>query len=101
MNVPNFTLTCIKQPPISTRHITYLNKINLKNALSLEDSNICEGNISYNECKYVVFNKISGNKSPGLDGLPIEFYHTFWNSIGNFLIKVYDKIFEKGELSNS
>jgi hypothetical protein len=31
------------------------------------------------------------NKSPGLDGLSVEFYRTFWDKLKYFLIKTYNK----------
>ena len=37
---------------------------------------------------------MKGKKSPGDDGLPIEFYQAFWNEIGSLLIDVYNECFE-------
>jgi len=47
-----------------------------------------EGAISLEECTEVL-NSFPLNKVPGNDGLPVEFYKTFWVSI------------ERGELSTS
>ena len=41
------------------------------------------------------------NKSPGLDGIPLEFYQTFWDTIGDILIDVYNESFITGELPYS
>ena len=38
--------------------------------------------------------KIKSNKSPGDDGIPIEFYKAFWNEIGSLLVDVYNESFE-------
>lgn len=40
----------------------------------------CEGEISLEELKSVL-NSFQNNKSPGNDGLPVEFYKTCWNLI--------------------
>jgi len=39
------------------------------------------------------------NKSPGSDGLPIEFYKKFWVHIKEYLLDSYAEIWETGELS--
>ena len=41
------------------------------------------------------------NKAPGPDGLPIEFYLTFWNNIVNTLHELPTKSLSKGRLSTS
>ena len=32
-------------------------------------------------CEYVVKNNMKRNQFPGLDGIPIEFYIQFWNTV--------------------
>ena len=70
----------------------FLGKVNLPE-LSPERQNSCEGIISQQECKDAL-KKIKSNKSPGDDGIPTEFYKTFWNEIGSLLVHVYNKSFE-------
>ena len=41
------------------------------------------------------------NKSPGNDGLTVEFYIAFWPLIGTLLVNSLNYAFEYGELSNS
>ena len=41
------------------------------------------------------------NKAPGNDGLPIEFYETFWNFLGEPLVERFNTSFVKGEMSSS
>ena len=41
------------------------------------------------------------NKSPGLDGLPVEFYITFWPEICDMLLESYNYSMENGLMSNS
>jgi len=48
---------------------------------------------------YDVVKSFAYNKSPGSDGLPIEFYIKFWNKIKPFLINSYAYSLKKGELS--
>ena len=41
------------------------------------------------------------NKSPGLDGINIEFYEHFWPLLGGLLVDVFNESFENGILPNS
>ena len=41
------------------------------------------------------------NKSPGNDGIPIEFYKRCWNLISQPFLESVSESFEKGEMSNS
>ena len=43
----------------------------------------------------------ANNKSPGIDGIPYEFYRKFFDVIGTDLIDVYNCIFAEGILSDS
>ena len=67
---------------------TYFKFLITENLLSDEDSLHCEGLVSLNECTIAV-KKMKGNKSPGLDGITIEFYQLFWPLLGNLLVEVY------------
>ena len=48
---------------------------------------MCEGQITHNEC-YSVLQSFQKNKTPGSDGLTIEFYLAFWALIGNTWLTV-------------
>ena len=66
-----------------------------------EDYRQCgEGVITLDECSKVL-NSFALNKTPGNDGLPIEFYQTFWNSVGELLVESFNESFIKGEMSPS
>ena len=39
------------------------------------------------------------NKSPGSDGIPVEFYATFWSEIKSLAIDSMNSAYQKGELS--
>ena len=38
---------------------------------------------------------MKANKSPGLDGLSIDFYRTFWPEIGDLMVESFNEAFEK------
>ena len=42
------------------------------------------------ECKDAVYD-MKHNKSPGLDGIPNEFYQTFWNDLDDMFYGVLKK----------
>ena len=68
--------------------------------LSPDRAATCEGKLTENEC-YESLNSFKENKSPGNDGLTLEFYKTFWELIGELLVESLNYAFEYGELSNS
>ena len=41
------------------------------------------------------------NKSPGLDGIPSEFYIKFWNQICNVVVGSFNESYKDGQLSES
>ena len=41
------------------------------------------------------------NKTPGNDGLTVEFYLAFWPIVGNYLVTSFNYSHNYGELSNS
>ena len=68
--------------------------------LTNQQKQSCEGKISINECTKIL-KTFSENKSPGNDGLTIEFYKHFWNKINKILVDSYNERFDKGILTNS
>ena len=42
---------------------------------------------------------MKANKTPGLDGLPVEFYHCFWTLIANKLLELYQYSYKEGILN--
>ena len=53
--------------------------------LTSEMKSICEGKLSVKEC-FDCLQSFENNKTPGNDGLAVEFYKTFWNCLGNLLV---------------
>ena len=60
----------------------------------------CEGNITIEECEKILGSFQTG-KTPGNDGIPIEFYKTFWPIIGVFMIDSFNEAYDNKEMSSS
>ena len=60
----------------------------------------CEQDLTLEEC-HLSLKTFSKNKSPGTDGINVEFYDYFWRIIGQPLYQCFIYSFEHGELSNS
>lgn len=56
--------------------------------------------ISYDEVRRVVFQQ-NNNKSSGVDSLPAEIFKYSFDKIGNFLTKLFNRLFENGEYPKS
>ena len=48
--------------------------------LTNDEKNQCEGLLTEHECTEAL-NDMSLNKSPGSDGLTVEFYKAFWDTL--------------------
>ena len=48
-----------------------------------------------------VLGKMNRRKVPGLDGLPVEFYSTFWDVLGPELVEVAEDVHRQGKLTES
>ena len=66
--------------------------------ISDNDKLICEGLMTYDECLQAL-KLMENNKSPGLDGFPVEFYKKFFYLFGHHLVKLYNAAFIWGQLS--
>ena len=66
--------------------------------LSNEDRDKCEGKITELECIQAI-KDMKNNKSPGSDGIPVEFYKIFWKIIGKYLIDSLNYSFEVNNLT--
>jgi exonuclease III len=67
-------------------------------SLALEDSESCEGNITYEEC-WIAISAMADHKSPGCDGLPAEFYKLFFPVFGNIFVELINS--NEGQMSRS
>jgi len=78
----------------------YIRSIDIENALNDDEKLLCEGKVTFAECESTV-KAMKRNKSPGLDGICIEFYQVFWPLIGHFLVDVFNLSYSNGMLSPS
>ena len=96
----NYYDTLYNSTKPTTKNIKdYLNKIDIPK-LNAEEEIICEGEITTDECDQVI-KELKLNKSPGLDGLPGEFYKTLWPYFGKYLVGVFNECFDNDEVSHS
>ena len=68
--------------------------------ISTDGKHACERYISMDEIKEFIL-KMKNNKTPGVDGLPIEFYKIFWHDIKDILYQSYCYSFENNTLTIS
>ena len=74
--------------------------LNTERILSDLEKASCEGEITLDECTLAV-SKMKINKSPGLDGICIEFYKKFWPVVGKLLVAVFNDSYAEGILPDS
>ena len=74
----------------------YLEEV-IVNKLSIEERNSIEREVETQEIEAVV-SRLAKGKSPGLDGIPNEFYHKCWESIKSDLRELISAIFANGGL---
>ena len=72
----------------------------LDSHLGEQDSNNLDGDILMSEMTSAL-KKIKNNKSPGLDGIPVEFYKMYWKNISEDLHQVLKHSYEIEELPKS
>lgn len=70
------------------------------NTLHETDKNMCVTFPSMNECKETVMN-LKSNKSPGLDGIPNDFYQCFWHQLSSLFYNMLKEIFLNGKMTFS
>jgi hypothetical protein len=78
----------------------YICRTKLESNVKQEDMKVCDGQLSMEECTEAIF-KMKLNKSLGIDGLTVEFYRTFWDSIECLIVFILNKSHEDNQLSFS
>ena len=89
--------TCDSNVDLSIQDV-FLNSF--ESRVGLEDSELLDRPIQLDEIRKVL-TCMSRNKSPGIDGLPVEFYYQFFDIVGKDLLLIYNEIFEKEILTKS
>ena len=84
----------------STDINNYIANLPRKMSLIESDSKLCDGYVTTKECE-TALNKMKDKKSPGSDGLPAEFYRTFWPVIKQYLAEIYNESLDALQLSDS
>ena len=73
---------------------------NIKNKITQEQKQKLDAPVTQEEVRVAIFQMQTG-KSPGLDGIPIEFYQEYWEQIKNlymgFINKARNETFSKGK----
>ena len=72
----------------------------IDNELEDEERESCEGPMTETETTKAV-NEMNNNKSPGPDGLPLEFYKQFWDLLKQPLTDLYNYNYENKEMTES
>ena len=68
------------------------------NKLSNIDQIKCEGEITESECINAL-KSMKNQKSPGTDGITVEFYKLFWNNVKEFYVNSINYSFQTGSLT--
>lgn len=77
---------------------SHLKNIKMLNTLSEQEAKLLEGTIKEDECKNAI-DSMKLNKSPGSDGIPVEFYKIFWEDIKTLLIESINSAYQTGEMT--
>ena len=77
----------------------YLSNVKVNNIKETENT-LCEKELEAEE-NYNAIQRIRPVKSPGIDGIPIEFYKTFWSELKGILTMLYKNMYDKQSLTNS
>ena len=68
--------------------------------LSDHHKRLCDADLTLQECKSSLLS-FKDNKSPGTDGIPVEFYKVFWDLLGKPMFESFKYAFTNGEMSTS
>ena len=68
--------------------------------MNSEDKENCEGLLTKEECLQAL-KSMNNEKTPGTDGLPVEFYKVFWNDLSEDFLNSFNYAYQKGQLSVS
>ena len=89
-----------KEIGVKDEIIEYLKQVNNLRSLSENEAECLEGKFTIKECEQALKN-MKTNKSPGSDGIRVEFYKTFWHHLYSVLLDSLNCSYEARELSPS
>ena len=69
-------------------------------SLDPEEKEKCEGPLTKTEC-FQALKSMNGEKTPGSDGLPADFYKVFWNNLADCLVNSINYAYEVRQFSVS
>ena len=72
----NLYTSKVSDPEHEIKIVRFLDNAYIKQ-LTDQQKQLCEGNITNEEIKSVIKN-MKTDKTPGIDGIPVEFYRFFW-----------------------
>ena len=100
--IHNLYSNLCKRDPLSSSEDILNSFLNNPKILKISDNyiRICDGKLTVDEC-YKSLQLFEGNKSPGNDGLTVEFYRAFWHVLGRVMVDSLNCSYDYGELSNS
>ena len=79
--------------------MNYIDSMNFPN-ITLSQWKSCEEVIIARECE-IAMQELTSNRAPGLDGIPIEFYKTFWGDIKDIFLDSIIYAHKTGQLCES
>ena len=100
MNIPTKFYTKLYTPETTSTKKQEKLLRNIKQKITEEQKELLDALITIEEIKIAIFQMQSG-KSPGLDGIPVEFYQEYWEEIKDlymaFINKVKEEAFPTGK----
>ena len=69
----------------------------LSSRLTEDDKLLCDRNVAKEELLSSL-KKLSNGKAPGIDGIPVEFYKSFWSKLGDSFMELLEECYRTKEL---
>lgn len=79
---------------LESAFLTHLPEVSESSNDSLEAELTLEG-------LHTALQSLANGKAPGIDGIPVEFYKTFWSLLGEDKLNVFNESFRTGLLPQS
>ena len=66
----------------------------------INSKSTCEGELTLKECE-TILNSFKASKTPGNNGIPVDFYRVFWPLLGKFMVDSCNEAYNKRKMSHS